>query len=310
MFFNLTFDKNLKTGFIAKVKNGKKNGEIIKFTDKKPEKMEKKELYISDYEKDLKMFKPKDRQKVFKQIEKMYNSNYDDENDEVFEEDIKDVFRRVKEREDSKKEYKLQGEEVFVPVLNKDKHFLYYITGASESGKSYVASMLIDSYHKLYPKRHIFLISKLDKDETLDKLKYIKRLDLESFVKEPPVITEFDNSLLLFDDYENLPSTIFNMVLSLINDVAIQGRHSNIDGIVISHISTNYQKTKVILSECTDIIVFPHHNSYQSMESLLKTYCGFKSSQIANLRNLNSRWVLFHRRAPNYILGEKSIELI
>ena len=310
MFFNLTFDKNLTTGYIARVKNGKRNGAIVKWTDKNTDQKEERELYYSDYEKEFKVFPSRERQRMFKLVERMYNGGSDTDEDEGVDDKLKEVYKMVKEKEDAKKQFQLHGEEVFVPVLNKDKHFFYYITGASESGKSYVASMLIESYRKLYPKRHVFLISKLAKDETLDKLKFIKRLDLDTFVKDPPKVEEFEKSLVVFDDYENLPPALFSIVLNLIKDIGIQGRHASIDGIVISHLATDYTKTKVVLSEATHFCVFPHHNSYQSMESLLKTYCGFKTTQISGLRGMHSRWVIIHRRAPNYLLGEKSVELI
>eukprot|EP00466_Bigelowiella_natans_P009751 jgi/Bigna1/137810/aug1.41_g12518 len=74
-----------------------------------------------------------------------------------------------------------------LPNTNSDKRDVMYIAGASGSGKSYITKQIVNNYAKLYPKRKIFIVSRLDEDETLDgiKSKNIIKLDIPSLVETP-----------------------------------------------------------------------------------------------------------------------------
>jgi hypothetical protein len=79
-----------------------------------------------------------------------------------------------------------------VPNLSKERDVLF-IAGKSDSGKSYYGREYLKQYAKLFPKRPIYLISYLPKDETLDEFKKISRIDIydKEFMKEELGIDDF-----------------------------------------------------------------------------------------------------------------------
>ncbi len=58
----------------------------------------------------------------------------------------------------------------------------------------------------MYPKRPIYLISYLPKDETLDEFKKIIRIDIfnEEFVKDEIGIENFEESCVIMDDIDSV----------------------------------------------------------------------------------------------------------
>ena len=64
-----------------------------------------------------------------------------------------------------------------------DTFALFYLYGASGSGKSFFMKEVANNYKKMYPKREVYLISKLNEDKTLDTLKFIKRVKTDSFLR-------------------------------------------------------------------------------------------------------------------------------
>lgn len=63
-----------------------------------------------------------------------------------------------------------------VPNDKKERDVLF-VAGKSGSGKSYYTREYIKQYHKMFPKRDIYLISYLDEDETLDAFDKLQRVD-------------------------------------------------------------------------------------------------------------------------------------
>ena len=86
-------------------------------------------------------------------------------------------------------------------IMPVNKFQVFYIYGASGSGKSYIARDIAEAYHMLNPKNGVFLISKLSEDDTLDKSKFIKRVKVDTFIEDKPDVVEFSDSLVIIDDY-------------------------------------------------------------------------------------------------------------
>lgn len=305
--YHFTFNKK-STGFdVAQIQGGVKDGSILKITEQKPTDKIEKELLYEDYSKELNIFKPRERMRVLAQLQKAFNSKNSE--DLILDEKVQEVFKTVKQKEFSHKTVELE-DGLFVPVIRKDKHFVYYIAGVAGAGKSYLCGELLKSYKKLYPKRECYLISKLNQDDTLDKLKFLKRIDISTFLESPPDISEFANSVCVFDDYENLDKNVLKIVINLINDICIEGRHHNSDCILINHLLTNYKQSRISLSEATHVVVYPSSSSFQSLKYLLTNYIGLNKKEIEEIRKLKTRWVIIYRHAPNYILTQTSVKLL
>lgn len=197
-----------------------------------------------------------------------------------------------------------------LPNVNKDKRDIFYIAGASGSGKSYVARTIADNYHKMYPDRKIYIISKLEADDTLDKMKApFHRLKYEKLVEFPIDINEFSHSLVIFDDYDTIQGKAGKAVHQLIEDIAIMGRKHNdkqgcITMLCLTHYITNYKKTRLLLNEANYFVVYPQATSTHALTYLLKTHLGFDRKDIKKLKKMG-RWVCFHKSYPQYLLSSQ-----
>lgn len=77
---------------------------------------------------------------------------------------------------------------------------------------------------------------------------------------------------------------------------------------VLSHLTTNYKKTRVILLEAHGYVVFTA--TPQAAKSyLLRRTIGMSESEVTRLREYG-RWALISKNVPLYILGENSARAI
>ena len=79
------------------------------------------------------------------------------------------------------------------------------VAGAAGAGKSFISKEYCRRYYKQWKsKRDVFVVSALKSDETLDELKFIKRIIISSLVDDPleDPIKAFEDSLVVFDDIE------------------------------------------------------------------------------------------------------------
>lgn len=202
-----------------------------------------------------------------------------------------------------------------LPNTNPDKRDLYYICGASGSGKSYIAKQIATNYHKLYPKRPIYVVSKLENDETLDEMKFIVRLDFSDWVKEPPNINNISDCMVIFDDVDGIKGKLGKAVHNFMEDIAITGRkhgdnQGNISMLYITHHITNYSQTALILNESQNFIVYPRSTNTKSLRYLLDNYLGMDLDDIRKIKKLNTRWLWIRSHYPQFIISAHTAKLL
>jgi len=197
----------------------------------------------------------------------------------------------------------------FQPIPDKKcERSIRYVTGASGSGKSYYTKQYADEYHRMYPKRDIYILSSIKEDKTLDKIKDLKRIKLDSqeFLTEDLTAEDFKDSLVIFDDTDCL--TIKSQRLkvdSILNSVLETGRHFNVEVIYTSHLACNGKDTRRILNECKSVTIFPSGLGGKAMKYLLDNYFGLDKEQIKKIKKLNSRWVTIQKGFPMCVLSDK-----
>ena len=203
-----------------------------------------------------------------------------------------------------------------LPDTDKNKRNIWYNAGASGCGKSYTAKTIANNYVKLYPKRPIYIVSKLDQDETIDSIQgNVKRLNYREFEDNPPDINEFYDCMIIFDDFDTIsPKKVLDRVLNFIDDISIMGRkhkdkQGNISMVVISHFLTNYKKTRLILNECDFMTLFPQATSTHALNYVLKNYVGMDKNDVQKLKKLG-RWVMIHKMYPQYVLSQQKAYLL
>lgn len=208
-------------------------------------------------------------------------------------------------------EMKLKEGESFqiIPDITKER-FIYYIAGQSGSGKSWWCKEMIQTYKKIYPKREVYLISALQDDAgSLDKLKYIKRIKInsEAFLNDKIDISELKDSLVIFDDVDSLKGHPKKQVWALMNDILTMGRHQNISCLITYHVITSALDTKVILNESHGIVTFPATMGNGTIKYLFDKYLGLDNSEIKRIKKLKSRWVCVLKTYPKVIVSQHEI---
>jgi len=200
-----------------------------------------------------------------------------------------------------------------IPTKDPKKREVWYIAGASGSGKSYIAKGLAEMYSKQFPDRKVYLVSKLDEDDTLDNIKGKKlcRLKPSKLVENPlKDLSILENSMVIFDDYDTFLGKEMKVIQQLIDDIAIMGRHQNITMLCLTHYLTNYSKTRLLLTEATHIVVYPLSTGAHALNYLLKTYLGLEKEEISAIRRGGSRWVMLYKNYPNYAITETEAFLL
>lgn len=189
----------------------------------------------------------------------------------------------------------------------KTERQILYITGASGSGKSYYTKMYCDEYRKMFPKNPIYLISSINEDSSIDKVKNMKRIRLSNdFLTTDLQADDFKDSLVIFDDTDCLTNKIMRMKVNAILNMLLEtGRHTNTSVIYTSHLATNGLDTKRILNEAHSITIFPHSLGGRTLKYLLENYFGLDKHQIKRIKTLPSRWVTLIKSFPMVVISEK-----
>ena len=204
--------------------------------------------------------------------------------------------------------YECDYNETIQQIPDKEtERSILYITGPSGSGKSYYTRNYILEYKKLFPKNNVYIFSSLDSDETLDKIKSIKRVKFtDKFIMYDFKITDFKDSLVIFDDVDSETNKykkkkIFGILSMILNT----GRHVRCSVVFTSHLSCAGNETKLILSECHSITIFVKNMGNRSLKYLLDSYFGLDKHQIDYIKKINSRWISLIKTYPSVLISEK-----
>lgn len=306
----LSLNKGDDSDAIAIVKGGDYDGEILYLHHKGAGagKGPKKEINSMKYMKDLKGIKTSERVKLLNKMSEALSKDEDELKDVPPEHNA--IYKKILSDMKSDKGVELPDDSTFQCIHTPDPKTrqIWYCAGISGSGKSHFARGVAESYKRLFPDREVYLISKLKEDETLDNLKINgklcppKRIDVQSLVNDYPTIEEFTDCLLILDDYDTFDKKEYDVVQKLIDDLAIQGRHTNTSMLVLSHYLTNYKKTRLILQEAHTLVLYPQATSFKALKYVLENYGGLDKEQVHALRKLG-RWIAVKKTFPAYVIS-------
>lgn len=199
----------------------------------------------------------------------------------------------------------------FINIYPASKSERIMIGGPAGQGKSTQAANYARLWKAEHPEQMIHLFARQEDDPAFDGIELEEIvIDDASILDEDLNLDDFANSLVIFDDMDNLQDKkVSEYILKLMGDLMANGRKKNIWIIYMTHVLLDRNKTKIALNESGRVIFFNGCGSRQN-ENFLKTYCGMKTAEVNTLCTLPSRWVCISRNTPRYVVHEKGIFLL
>ncbi len=206
-----------------------------------------------------------------------------------------------------------EGETIqHIPNFNQERDILY-IVGQSGSGKSYYMKQYCRQYNVLYPERQIYILSTVSNDVSLDNIKNVNYLDINSdeFLQTDLTSEDFKDSLVCFDDTDCIRDRLLKRKIDSILTMLLQiGRHNNISVIFISHVACNGVDTKVILNEAHYITFFPKGCGGRSLKYLLENYLNLDKKQIEQIKKIKSRHITISKNYPIAVMYNTGVYIL
>ena len=313
----LSFDKSKDSTPIATVSGGEYNKDVLYLQQDGGKNLGKKgvkELEIGKHR--LSKLSPRKQSEVMRVLQDAYKKGIPPEHLNLEVDGAEDAYREMlgEVEEKGSTKIKLPPGSTFSLNFNPDptKRSIFYIAGASGSGKSYIAKHLSEQYQKLFKGRPVYLVSKLKEDETLDGMtEKPQRLNIDKLVETP--LTDLEplrESLIIFVDFDTLTGKDAKAVQQLIDDICIMGRHTITSILILSHHLSNFKKTRLCLTEATHFVVYPQSTGAHALNYFMKTYVGMGPEEVKTLKSSGSRWVCIHKNFPIYYITETEAAMI
>jgi len=195
------------------------------------------------------------------------------------------------------------------PVKELERMTLF-VAGESGAGKSWFIREYAKRYKAMFPKNPIYLLSYLDKDETLDAYKEIIRINAfrQDFLDECmdwKLEDEFPNSFVIFDDIDAIVNKkTKEKIYGLLNKMLRIGRHCGLSVAYVGHELYHSNDLKSILNESQTITFFPRYLNFKKMKYLLEVYFGLSKEQISRIRKIKDRSVTYIKGSNKVILSD------
>ena len=204
-----------------------------------------------------------------------------------------------------KKELKLTSGEM-LPIPS-EKSESVYLAGKNGSGKSILGGFYACEYHSMFPKNQIFIFTKHEDEKAYKLVPHKEILHDNELLQEPIDIKLLSNSLVIFDDCDQIQDKkVEKNLRSLNNDLITAGRKYNIHILTIQHQLMDYKNTRNIINEATRVVFYNSGSKYH-ITRYLKVYAGLEPAIIKKILALKSRWTMISMDIPTYILHEHGI---
>lgn len=314
---------------LAQIRGGMYDKQILKYTDKKsskPLRLSSESLIKPKYPVEyidedyyIEQMGKIDREKKYENLE-LIRGAIEKNNSRGLPKHLSELYSNAMNKiiSEAKKSFSIPDNGMLYPlpivIPNQVDHI--FVAGATGSGKSTWVSNYIYYYKKFFPKREIFVFSRLKEDEVLDKHS-VTRVEIDDqLLDEPMNPKEFVEeskygALVIFDDIASIPDKDLNKEIHRIRDDLLEvGRHHNISVISTSHMLMDYKKTRNLLNEASAVVFFPKTSSKYHINRYLKVYGGLSAKEIEKIMSLNSRWVYHRKNVPQLIMYEKGCFLL
>lgn len=152
----------------------------------------------------------------------------------------------------------------------------------------------------------------------------MKRIPLteEFWINNPPDVKDshFRDTMWIFDDVDVIPCTkIRDSVENFVLQIATMGRKHNakqgcISMCYLTHNSTvsKNSRLKLLMNEASAYVIYPQNCSPRLLRYLLSNYGNYEMAGPGDMKKLkeHGRWLYFFRLYPQYIISQRSAEII
>lgn len=197
---------------------------------------------------------------------------------------------------------------------------IYYIFGPSGSGKTTTATAFARLYRQMYPNNPIYLFSPQkpkNKPGSLSELNPIvfdvsnPDIAYANFVANPLAISDFADSLVIFDDLEGAVTDkkVLQGINQLMNLILTNGRHYRTSVIYCKHVAAGGYQTKTTFTETNYIIMFPFRERPEKLEYVLKRYCGMSDAERRYISSdeRRTRPLFISMQGTGHVVGDRYI---
>lgn len=223
--------------------------------------------------------------------------------------ELSDHMEMLRRAYDTKNRYEYRTDSETLCVYPSKTSERVFVAGKSGSGKSTFTAQYIREYTEMFPKRRVFLIS-THEEEKAYKILPINQIPLdETFLESPPTLTDLEQSLVVFDDTDNLQDKdLQRAVQALNNDLLANGRKYEIHVITLAHQLMDYSRSRILLNEANRVVFF--NGSAYHVQRYLKVYAGLQPKQIRRILDSRSRWTCMGLTIPNYVVTEHEVYVL
>lgn len=200
----------------------------------------------------------------------------------------------------------ISGETSIIP--NPKIRQCMLIQGPSGAGKSTLATKYAMTFHKMFPKRDIFVISPSLSCDNYPK--YCQRIDIDD-LEDPLTLEETpENSLVIFDDIDTC--AFKDKLYKFRDDLLERGRHKNIYVIALVHKTkcSNKLSSDTLLTECNLLGMFPKAGAIRANKRILENDVGLMTKDVRDIFDIPSRWIIIHKAYPQYIIHQGGIKAL
>ncbi len=195
-----------------------------------------------------------------------------------------------------------------------------YVYGPNRSGKTFYSANYAKLWSEIFEDWPIYLFSRRDKDKVLDDISSLRRVEIdERLVTDPLTMTDFENSLVIFDDVDTIvDKKICQAIQKLRDDIMETGRQKMIYVINTSHLAMNWKPTRTVLNEANSYTLFPRKGNYEHNFKILKDKMGLKTKIIRDIIEKPDGlaykgrwgWITVYRDSPQYLIYENGVRLL
>jgi len=190
-----------------------------------------------------------------------------------------------------------------------------FVCGPSGMGKSTVLAAYARKFQRMFKKCPIFMISRKQDDPAYANVKLCKPILDETLVDDPIDIQSDDvpaNCLFIFDDYDTFPDPIQQCINKLLADILETGRAKNIYCAISSHLMSKQNRTDNarLYNEMHRLIVSPRGGNRPALVNVLENHMGLDKRRIAEILRKDSRWLVFGKQFPQYLILDHGMTIL